>query len=172
MGIPLDDSGDWQATYQQLQSEGTGEDHSVRLIETPVFSRTPIRRGIDASMGYGENGGNGGAPTIPFPIRSSLAQTVTIFRAQISHYFSFIRRGSPEQLDAMGIGHLFAKTEQTPYMSPYRGQSQVSPKPTIRVANGLGRVGKGGIMGARPRFDRALRVIDYAYKPPVYGEGE
>jgi hypothetical protein len=164
--------GDWDETYQQLQSEGTGEDHSVRLIETPVFSRTPIRKGIDASMSFGSKL-NGGAPTIPYPIRSSLAQMISIWRAQMSHYFSTVRRGSPEQLDQMGIGHLFAKTEQMPYMSPYRGQvDKMYPKPTIRVANGLGRVGKGGVMGIQPRFNKALRVIDYAYKPPVYGEGE
>lgn len=162
--------GDWDETYNSLASEGEGEDHSRRLIETPVFSRTPILRGISDDMEYGVFN-NGGAPTIPYPIRSSLAQVITRYRSQISIYISQVRRGTPEQMDEMGIGHTFSRVHQQPYFSPARAEpNKLTPKPSIRRANGLGRVAKGGVMGTPPRFNKALRVIDYAYNPPVYGE--
>jgi hypothetical protein len=117
---------------------------------------------------------NGGAPNIPaYPVRSSLAQLITRYRSQISIYISQVRRGTPEQLDAMGIGHTFAKAAELPYYSPIKMQQYgITPRPTLRrqFLTGYGRVARPGGMGAGPRFNKALRQIEYAYRPPVFGE--
>lgn len=171
--MPGQGHGDWDATYQQLSTESEGPDTgSPRLIETPRFSRTPITRGITDGMDYGSFD-NGGAPSVPYPVRSSLAQLVTRWRSQISIYISTVRRGSPEQLDAMGIGHPFVKAYHRTYLSPIQMQQYgVEPKPTLRrqFLTGTGRVARPGGMGVSPRFNKALRQINYAYRPPVYGE--
>lgn len=171
--MPGQGHGDWDATYQQLSTESEGPDTgSHRLIETPVYSRTPIVRGITDGMDYGSFD-NGGAPNVPYPVRSSLAQLVTRYRSQISVYISWIRRGSPEQLDAMGIGHTFSRAPHLAYRSPISMQDYgIEPKPTLRrqFLTGYGRVARPGGMGVSPRFNKALRQINYAYRPPVYGE--
>jgi len=171
--MPGQGHGDWDETYEQLASEGSASDYGPqRLIKTPIFSRTPITKGITDGMDYGSFD-NGGAPNIPYPVRSSLAQLVTRYRSQISVYLSWIRRGSPEQLDQMGIGHTFARAAELPYYSPIKMQAYgITAKPVLRrqFLTGYGRVARPGGMGVAPRFNKALRQIDYTYQPPVYGE--
>jgi len=145
--------GDWDETYNALSEQGEGQDHSPRIIETPVYSRVPIVQGIWDAMEYG-GFNNGGAPTVPMPVRSSLAQLILRWRTQFSLYISFVRRGTPEQLDAMGIGHIFVRAQDTPYQAPVV-TDRIYPKPVIRRYGTIGHTARAGRMGISPRFNKA-----------------
>lgn len=146
----------------------TGKKNAFR---TPVYHRRYIQRGIDASMSYEETPER--IPTIPLPVRSSLAQIFKLHKFQITHYFSWIKPFG------MAPGYPVAKVQTLINTSPRNRSLRPLPRPAYRremgvpMARGTGsRIDAGYYMRGVRRFNKALPISLNQYQPPIYGQGE
>lgn len=125
-------------------------------FRTPVFPRPQNETGISYAMAIPAE--TDLQPTVPVAVRSSLAQTISVFRAQVSHYISTVRPG-PVPMD-----YPVAKVLTLVNTAPGNRMRRARPVP----GRG-GHPARSGYMSAPPRFRKALRAPVNDYEPPVYG---
>lgn len=125
-------------------------------FRTPVFPRPQNEAGITYAMVLPSE--TGLTPTVPVAVRSSLAQTIMVFRAQVSHYISQVRPG-PVPMD-----YPVAKVRTLINTAPANRSRRATPVPGRK-----GFPARSGYMSAPPRFRKALRAPVNDYNPPVYG---
>lgn len=140
-------------------------------FRTPIYHRRYIQRGINASMSYEETPER--IPTIPLPVRSSLAQIFKLHKFQLTHYFSWIKPFG------MAPGYPVAKVHTLVNTSPRNRSLSPQPRPAYRrmrgipISGGVGsREGDPYYMRGVTRFKKALPITLNPYQPPIYGEGE
>lgn len=145
-------------------------------LRTPRYSRMQNERGISAGMDHAAR--NDLAPTVPLPVRSSLAQEIGVWKVQLNKYLylvagatrwpgmpgtSFSKSGYPSFR-----GYPTAKVHTVINTAPHMAAR--------RAATGMSRPGFGGypkrsgFMTAPRRFKKALPLPLNEYEPPVYGE--
>jgi hypothetical protein len=119
------------------------------------------------------------APTVPLPVRSSLAQEIGVWKVQLNRYIYLLARatrwpGMPgTSFSTSGYpsfkGYPTAKVPMTVNTAPNNMSRS-------RQATGYSRPGFGGypkrkgFMLAPARFKKALPLPLNEYEPPVYGE--
>jgi len=142
-------------------------------LRTPVYSRMYSERGISGGMDH--TGRNDLAPTVPLPVRSSLAQEIGVWKVQLSHYIYIFARAT--RWPGMP-GTSFSKSGY-PSFAGYptaRVESVINTAPrNMAVRNRAqyganGRPARSGFMTAPPRFKKALPLPLNEYEPPIYGE--
>jgi hypothetical protein len=131
-------------------------------FRTPVFSRVQNEKGIDYGMNHKAE--TDSAPNIPLPVRSSLAQTIFVWKVQLSHYFRMV--SGVTRFPGMAPGYPTAKTATLINTAP--GMTRTTRGGMIVGATG--RPARQGFMAAPPRFSKALPAPINDYQPPIYGE--
>lgn len=146
-------------------------------LRTPRYARVYSERGISGGMEMVTR--NDLAPTVPLPVRSSLAQEIMVKKVQLSKYLYLIARATRWP----GMPGTSFSTSDYPYFRGYptaKVTSLVNSAPRNMGARGnvtgASRPGFGGypkrsgFMAAPPRFKKALPLPLNEYEPPVYGE--
>lgn len=132
-------------------------------LRTPFFPRPQSQRGIDSGMTTMGSNDPSMLPTIPLPVRSSLAQTILVHRVQLSHYFAKVA-GATRYNGGMAPGYPVAKVLSLINTAPLMRRN-------ARAVTGLrGLPARSGYMSAPPRFTKALPLPVNDYQPPIYGE--
>lgn len=119
-------------------------------FRTPIFARLQDERGITAQAVSSD--GEVASPTVPIPVRSSLAQTVLIFRRQITTYISRVKPYG------MAPGYPTAKVPTILHTTPRHA--------LIRSARGY-PASKGQMLPPK-RFTKALPTKQNDYEAPTY----
>lgn len=146
-------------------------------LRTQTYFRGQRENGIIVGMDFQAE--NSLAPTVPLPVRSSLAQEISVYRVQLNRYIYLLARAA--RWPGMP-GTSFSKSDY-PYYRGYptaRVVSVINTRPNMRqtktVSSGYSRPGFGGypkrsgFMNAPPRFKKSLPLPLNEYEPPVYGE--
>lgn len=128
-------------------------------FRTPVYVRDQDERGIDYGMNHKAE--KDLEVTIPLPVRSSLAQPISIFKVQFSHYLARIAGAS--RYPGMAPGYPTAKVLTMLNVAPRMAVKQATPRGVT------GRPSRQGYMNAPQRFKKALPLPINDYQPPVYG---
>lgn len=142
-------------------------------LRTPVYPRKQNERGISGGMDHAVR--NDLAPTVPLPVRSSLAQEIGVWKVQLNKYLYIVARatrwpGMPgTSFSTSGYpsfhGYPTAKVHTTINTAPRMSTSNP------RATRGLrGYPARSGFMRAPARFKKALPSPLNEYEPPVYGE--
>jgi hypothetical protein len=136
-------------------------------LRTPVYRRRQSERGIDYGLDYRGRGKR--TLTIPLPVRSSLAQLITTYRTQISHYISRVRPFG------MAPGYPTAHVLTLIQTSPAKRTLNPLPRPgginTPGQANSGATANRGDspyYMRGPSRFRKALPTAMHRYEPPTY----
>lgn len=124
---------------------------SKNPLRTPVYPRKQNERGISHAM---DHSSEEGTPNVPIAVRSSLAQTRSVFRIQLSRYISWIKPGPVPMTYPVAHVHTLINTR---------------PKNRGLVTGLRGYPAQSSQMGAPPRFTKALKVKQNTYRTPLYG---
>lgn len=146
-------------------------------LRTPTYGRMQRENGIIVGMDWDAK--NDLAPTVPLPVRSSLAQEIAVWRVQLNRYI-YILAGAARWPGMPGTSY---STSGYPSFDGYPTaklptilNTRPNMKQTKTVTSGYSRPGFGGypkrrgFMNAPPRFKKALPAPINDYEPPVYGE--
>lgn len=145
-------------------------------LRTQSYFRGQREKGIIVGMDFAAR--NDLAPTVPLPVRSSLAQEIAVWRVQLNRYIYILARST--RWPGMP-GTSFSKSDY-PYFRGYptaRVETVINTAPNMATrgrALGASRPGFGGypkrsgFMLAPQRFKKALPLPLNEYEPPVYGE--
>lgn len=148
-------------------------------LRAPRYPRTQRGNGISAAMDFSAR--DDLAPTVPLPVRSSLAQEIGIWRVQLNIY-NYIKARATRWPGMPGTSY---STSHYPTFDGYptaRVETVINTAPSMvkrtrrSVQSGTSRPGFGGypkrsgFMAAPPRFKKALPAPLNEYEPPVYGE--
>jgi len=142
-------------------------------LRTPRYTRMYSQRGISSGMDHAAR--NDLAPTVPLPVRSSLAQLIGVWKVQLSKYLYPIA-GATRYPGMPGTSY---STSDYPYFRGYptaRVESVINTAPRNMMLRNRamlganGRPARSGFMTAPPRFKKALPLPLNEYEPPVYGE--
>jgi hypothetical protein len=161
----------------ELQPKPPGKNFTRKdALRTPRYTRMQNERGISGAMDHAAR--NDMIPTVPLPVRSSLAQEIGVWKVQLSKYLypiaavtrwpgmpgtSYSKSGYPSF-----AGYPTAKVQSIINTAPRMGGA--------RAGTGMSRPGFGGypkrsgFMTAPRRFKKALPLPLNDYEPPVYGE--
>lgn len=137
-------------------------------LRTPVYPRPQKTMGMDYGMNHKAEILN---VNVPLPVRSSLAQTIGIFKVQLSHYFRSKAGATryPGMLPDYPVAKVLTLINTAPRMrrgNPRNVVGERSPAFSFRS----GYAARPGFMNAPPRFHKALPLPTNDYKPPIYGE--
>jgi hypothetical protein len=149
-------------------------------LRTPRYPRMQRGNGIIAAMDHSAR--DDLAPTVPLPVRSSLAQEIGVWKVQLNRYIYLIA-GATRWPGMPGTSY---STSHYPSYAGYptaRVETVINTAPPKIMANARGSVPTGhsrpgfggypkrsGFMAAPPRFKKALPAPLNEYEPPVYGE--
>lgn len=145
-------------------------------LRTPTYARVQRENGIFAAMDHAAR--NDLAPTVPLPVRSSLAQEIGVWKVQLNRYIYILARATRWP----GMPGTSYSTSGYPSFGGYptaKVQTIMNTAPRNMAgsqATGQSRPGFGGypksssFMKAPRRFTKALPLPVNTYEPPVYGE--
>lgn len=148
-------------------------------LRAPRYPRMQRQNGISAAMDH--TGRDDLAPTVPLPVRSSLAQERGVWKVQLNIY-NYLKARATRWPGMPGTSF---STSHYPSFSGYptvRVETVINTAPPMvktsrgSVPAGRSRPGFGGypkrsgFMAAPPRFKKALPAPLNEYEPPVYGE--
>lgn len=160
-----------------LRPKPPGKNFSRKdALRTPRYPRNQNERGISAAMDHSAR--NDLAPTVPLPVRSSLAQEIGVWKVQLNKYIWIIARASRWP----GMPGTSYSTSGYPSFRGYptaKVHTTINTAPAAMVATNNqrqqrgrnGRPARSGFMNAPPRFKKSLPLPLNEYEPPVYGEG-